>query len=83
MNEGTCRSCGAKLIWAKTAAGRSMPLDAGPVADGTIHLNSGGQCEVLTGEKLATYKMAYIDIRLYKSHLSTCPQAATHRKPKS
>ena len=27
----TCRSCGAPIVWKKTAAGKSMPCDAHPV----------------------------------------------------
>ena len=24
----TCRSCGAEIVWLKTAAGKNMPIDA-------------------------------------------------------
>jgi len=36
----TCKSCGAQIVWAKTASGRAMPLDARPerrvVLDGGV-----------------------------------------------
>jgi len=36
----TCKSCGAQIVWAKTASGRAMPLDARPerrvVIDGGV-----------------------------------------------
>lgn len=30
-----CRSCGAEIVWMKTAMGRAMPADAATVPDGT------------------------------------------------
>ena len=27
-NQGECRSCGAAIVWAKSAKGKNMPLDA-------------------------------------------------------
>ena len=30
-NKGTCRGCGAEVIWIRTAAGMKMPVDAEPV----------------------------------------------------
>lgn len=29
---GTCRSCGRKIVWAKTAAGKNIPFDEMPEA---------------------------------------------------
>ena len=28
-----CRSCGVKVLWARTEHGRKMPLDAEPIVD--------------------------------------------------
>lgn len=48
-----CRSCGAEIIWIKTARGKAMPCDAEPVVywqqksgSKTIVLNNG---EVIKG----------------------------------
>lgn len=81
-----CKSCGAAIVWAKTTSGRTMPVDAEPTDDGTIHLN-GSDCEVLSKADreavLAADDLSGRYTRLHKSHFSTCPQAARHRKPKS
>jgi len=69
-----CRSCGAAIIWAKTAGGSSVPLDAEPVPNGNIVLRSDG---------IAVYLKA-ADARptggCFVSHFATCPNAAQHRK---
>ena len=31
MRGGTCRGCGAPIIWIKTSAGKSMPCDDTPI----------------------------------------------------
>jgi hypothetical protein len=70
-----CRSCGAPIIWCVTASEKRMPLDAEPVADGNI---------VLDGEKAlylgpAGQRALAADVKRYKSHFATCPNAKTHR----
>jgi hypothetical protein len=41
MSKGYCKSCGAKIEWHRTAAGKAMPLDAVPNELGTIEV----ECE--------------------------------------
>lgn len=36
LNESRCRACDAKILWARTAAGKLVPLDACPVAEGNM-----------------------------------------------
>jgi hypothetical protein len=69
-----CRSCGARIVWAVTAAGRRMPLDPDPDAGGTIrvHLSEGG-------DLLAVIGGADDGRPLYRSHFATCPQASAWR----
>lgn len=69
-----CRSCGASIIWAQTAKGKDIPIDAEPAPDGNIALING---------------VAHVDSLFlksaqmhYKSHFATCPNASQHRKPK-
>ena len=38
----TCRSCQAPILWAKSASGSSVPLNADPVPAGNIALRSDG-----------------------------------------
>lgn len=77
-----CKSCGATIIWIKTAAGKSMPCDAEPL---TYRTNPNGAAVIVTpnGETLKAdleerpEKATGIG---YISHFATCPNAATHRR---
>lgn len=70
--EGTCRSCGAEVLWAKTQQGRAIPLDREPVASGNVEftgvldtvrvLAPDGDAVLFGGPR-------------YVSHFATCPQA--------
>ena len=65
-----CRSCGAESIWAKTVHGKPMPLDPHTYDDGTI--------EIVEGVARVTKKGP----GLYKAHFASCPDAASHRRPR-
>ena len=81
-NVGTCRGCGAPIIWIKTASGKAMPCDAKPVMywrdvcgperivtkDG--HVVTGR----LMGDALSPTGTGYI------SHFATCPAADRFRR---
>ena len=71
-----CRSCGASILWAATASGRSTPLDAGPHPEGNLYLD-GDVARVAVAARAAPEGAP-----LYRSHFATCPQAARHRRPK-
>lgn len=73
-----CGSCGAEIVWAKTAAGRKMPLDNTPHPAGRIDLGADGFATVL-GAKRAT-EVQVEGRKLYQSHFATCPNAAQHRR---
>lgn len=70
MRVGTCKGCGADIIWARTGSGAKMPLDAQASADG---------CFVLEGDRQdpVTYRLAndaattYTGDK-YTSHFQTC-----------
>ena len=87
-NSATCRSCKADIIWAKTARGKKIPLDA-------VASDEPGPNQFWLkgdGRHLIAY---YIDrhhqaLRAqnrdpggYVSHFSTCPNADDHRKAES
>lgn len=76
----TCKSCGASILWAKTAGGKLMPVDVEPDAARGNVLVVDGKAEVLAGDKLSDAFLARI--QLHTSHFATCPGAAAHRKPK-
>lgn len=88
-----CRSCNAPIRWARTAAGKAMPLDAAPAAGGNVILEAaGGQAvlfadpppaeeltaRVLTGGDLEAAKDG--KVALWMPHHATCPDAARHRR---
>lgn len=78
-----CRSCNAEILWAETANGKKMPLDAEPVdasellAGLQVLLKGRGD----HGEDLVTSAVATgLPVPLYRSHFATCPDAAQHRR---
>lgn len=69
-----CRSCGAPIRWAKTEAGKAMPLDETPAADGNVII-VGGIARVL-----AKGALVQPGIDRYVAHWATCPTAFEHRR---
>jgi hypothetical protein len=72
-----CKSCGRPIIFAITAKGRRMPLDADPVAGGNV----------LVTQEDEDLRAAVVDSAsqpvtrpLYRSHFVSCPNAARHRR---
>lgn len=63
----SCRSCGAPIVFAKTAAGRLMPIDALEV--------SGFAVDVTTDPPTLIEQ-----VKVHQSHFATCPNADQHRK---
>jgi len=72
----TCRSCQAPVIWAVTARGKRIPMDAGPREDGGFVLR--GQRADDPPLALAKGESRGREPR-YVSHFATCPQADEHR----
>jgi hypothetical protein len=67
-----CRTCGAPIAWVHTRTGMSMPVDPEPVLGGNLVIDVG---------LVATYVEPAPGQRLHVSHLATCPDATTHRRP--
>lgn len=85
MTAGTCRSCGAAVIWAPVAAtGGLMPLDVqtelAPSAKLIAYNDETGLCRVL---KQADVREALLhagpNVSFHRSHFATCPQAERWR----
>lgn len=79
-----CRAaeCRRPIIWTVTSAGKSMPVDAEPVPDGTILVEEAlGQLRsrVLSGPER---EWSWVQGRKHTSHFATCPAASTFRKPR-
>lgn len=73
-----CKSCSAPIFWARTAAGRSMPVDAAPVADGRVILTD--RHGTVIARVLRRDEVAPAGAILRKPHHSTCPQRAVWRR---
>ena len=69
-----CRSCGAAIVWAHTAKGKAMPLDAKPRADGNVVLEDGVATVLGPLELLAAKGPRYMP------HHATCPQGKDWRQ---
>ena len=71
----TCRTCGAKIIWAVTDKGHNIPIDPTPRPDGNLML-----CE--DGAVLLAIPVCEGDnpTERYVSHFASCPDAAVHRR---
>ena len=71
-----CRSCGTPVVWARTATGKAMPVDAAPDPKGNLVLvwaRTVVEARVVRGDAPHGYPL-----RL--SHFATCLQAMTRRK---
>jgi len=61
-----CKTCGASIIWAESAAGKSTPLDSKSETLSWVYLKHGQpHCR---------------QVRVHRNHFATCPNADQHRK---
>lgn len=80
-----CRSCNAPIRWARTPAGKAMPLDARPTLGGNVLLREATPPADPTAQVLAGVDLADAHTRgreLYVPHFTTCPEAAKWRRPR-
>lgn len=77
METTTCRACGKRIFFAKTPAGKAIPLNAEPDPAGNVALRDG-LAVVLGGEALAAARATGEELRT--SHFADCPAAARFRK---
>lgn len=80
-----CRSCNAEIRWAKTPAGKAMPVDEKPSATGNVCLierPTGPVAVYLNAEGKAPLPelQPSAEAPRYLSHFATCPNAGLHRK---
>jgi len=76
-----CRTCKAEIKWAITDAGRLIPLDIEPQADGNIRLAAalvyGGTPRAIV---IPADRRGELAGELYRPHFATCPHAGEHRR---
>lgn len=83
MNYSKCRSCGARVIWARTEAGKKMPVDATPVRHGNIvlavekHDAENDPLAITFSEPLDDGNDRFV------SHFATCPNAPEWRSKRA
>lgn len=82
MNNGTCRGCGMRIIWIKTAAGKSMPCDAQQVF---YKQTQGGSQKIVTpnGEVISAELVRDLNQATgigYISHFATCSKSDAFRR---
>lgn len=79
-----CRSCGARVLWAVTAAtGSRMPLDEAPVADGYVTIEAWPNTAVPVATVHAPgglFDTRPAGAARYVPHHATCPDAARWRR---
>ena len=81
-----CRACGARIMFLKTAAGKTMPVDE----EGTFFLEvkDGPELFVLgdgvtmRGQRVSTEQLMDADRFGYISHFATCTNPDFFRKPR-
>lgn len=80
----SCKKCGKKIIWIKTAAGKNMPCDA----EFVYYKADGGKDRIVlpNGEVVAgtiQERPEYADGYGYTSHFATCEYSQMFRRKKS
>ncbi len=65
-----CKSCGAEIFWAKSAGGKSMPINSEPSVNGNLQIVNGVAQVVIPGTGT------------HVSHHATCPQSKQWHPPK-
>ena len=81
MKTSTCRGCGARIVWIRTLAGKSMPCDAQPVA--FMPSGTGGQMVVTPDGRVVRADVVKGDSSGslgYISHFATCPKSKDFRR---
>jgi hypothetical protein len=66
-----CNLCGARIIWARMASGKAMPVDQHPAADGTVavHRDVNGRT---IGRVITADDPAESWERLHVTHFASC-----------
>ena len=74
-----CSRCKAPITWVYTEAGKRMPLDSLPVADGNIVFAGDGPDRVKVLKKDDQGDLFLQGLQRYKSHFATCRFANSFR----
>lgn len=72
MNESTCSTCGADVLWVTGNKGARIILDREPRENGNIVIVDGQAVYLKKGEETSQER--------YQSHFSSCPDARDWRR---
>jgi len=75
-----CKGCGAEMVWARTARGKKMPLDAEPSRDGNFVLE-GDPIDPET-RRLPNDEAARYTGDKHTAHWGTCPNYTDFKRPR-
>lgn len=75
-----CRSCGAPIEWAKTAAGKPIPLDPPLAPDNPLKARANVRIAGRLTDGTAVIVVVGHGEGTHVTHFATCPNAGTHRK---
>ena len=90
-----CRSCGARIVWARTHSGRRIPLDAVPDSKRGNVVLDGGRALVFASAEAAAREISERQavramparserpVSQHTAHFATCPDAARHRRART
>ncbi len=76
----TCRSCPAQIIWAVTAKGKYMPVDAEPNPDGNVELLPPAPGMRAPQAIVHGQPQMMTEGAIHMPHHATCPKADEWRK---
>ena len=77
LPKAVCRGCGAAMVWCSSTTGGTVPLDPCPVADGNLVFVDATRRVVAY---LRTGEVVPAGTARYRSHFSSCPEAAQFRR---
>lgn len=74
-----CKSCHAPIRWARTVAGKNMPLDVDELGEVAI-FDDGNVEQIGWDGPLRRVQVVAPRPGLHRSHFASCPSAREHRK---
>lgn len=77
-----CAKCKKPIAWVYTEAGKKMPLDPLPVADGNIVYSGDGPGRVRALKKADQGDLFRQGLQRFKSHFATCEFSDRFRNTK-
>lgn len=72
-----CKGCGAAVVWARTASGAAMPVDAVPTPGANVRLSWEGSD---VRAHVVKAQFAFGSKTNHLSHFVTCPKADEWRR---